>query len=103
MLFSVGYSLSISSGNRDDILRLSVIHFVLMDCAGLVMQGILCLVPQVEAETRWAILLYTTLPGSYISTTLSRSREDSEMASGVCSVLTIVSLLVFCVIAICVA
>lgn len=103
MLFSVGYSLSISSGNRDDILRLSVIHFVLMACAGLVMQGILCLVPQVEAETRWAILLYTTLPGSYISTTLSRSQEDSEMASGVCSVLTIVSLLVFCIIAICVA
>ena len=102
MLFSVGYNLSISSGNRDGILRLSVIHFVMFAVAGLLMQGILCLLPQVEAETRWAILLYSTLPGSYISTTLGRTQEEAEFASGVCSVLTIVSLLVFCGIAVCV-
>ena len=102
MLFSVGYNLSISSGNRDDILRLSAIHFVMLAAAGLLMQGILCLLPQVEAETRWAILLYSTLPGSYISTTLGRTQEEAEFASGVCSVLTIVSLLIFCVIAVCV-
>lgn len=102
MLFSVGYNLSISSGNRDGILRLSVIHFVMFAVAGLLMQGILCLLPQVEAETRWAILLYSTLPGSYISTTLGRTQEEAEFASGVCSVLTIVSLLIFCIIAVCV-
>jgi len=102
MLFSVGYNLSISAGNRDDILRLSAIHFVMLAAAGLVMQGVLCFVPQVEAETRWAVLLYSTLPGSYISTTLGRTQAESEFASGVCSVLTIVSLLIFCGIAVCV-
>ena len=103
MLFSVGYNLSISAGNRDDILRLSAVHFVLLAGVGLLMQGVLCLVPAVEAETRWAILLYTTLPGSYIATTLGRSEKDAEFASGVCSVLTIVSLVIFCGIAVCVA
>jgi len=68
-----------------------------------VMQGILCLLPAVEPETRWAILMYTTLPGSYIATTLGRTQEESEIASGVCSLLTIVSLVVFCIIAVCVA
>lgn len=103
MLFSVGYNLSISAGNRGDILRLSAIHFVMLAGAGLLMQGILCLLPQVEAETRWAILLYSTLPGSYIATTLGRTQEESEVASGVCSILTLVSLAVFCIIAIAVA
>ena len=103
MLFSVGYNLSISEGNRGDIFRMSAIHFALFAALGLVMQGILCLLPQVEAETRWAIFLFFSLPGSYISTTLGRTQEDSEFASGVCSVLTIVSLLVFCGIVVCVA
>jgi len=102
MLFSVGYNLSMSCGNRGGILRLSAIHFAMFAAAGVLMQGILCLLPQVEAETRWAILLYSTLPGSYISTTLGRTQEESEFASGVCSVLTIVSLLIFCIIAVCV-
>ena len=103
MLFTVGFSLSLSEGNRSVIIRICVIHFVIMAAAGLVMQGIMCLLPQVEAETRWAILLYTMLPGSYIATTLSRTQEESEMASGVCSILTLVTLAVFCVIAVCVA
>lgn len=103
MLFSVGYNLSISSGNKDDIFRLSAIHFVLFALAGLVMQGVLCLLPQVEAETRWAILLYSTLPGSYIATTLGRTQEETEFTSGVCSVLTLVSLAVFAVMAVIVA
>ena len=103
MLFSVGFSLSLSEGNRSDIFRLCIIHFVLLAAAGLVMQGILFLLPQVEPETRWAILMFTTLPGSYISTTLGRTQEETEVASGVCSLLTIVSLVIFCVIAVCVA
>ena len=85
------------------ILRLSAIHFAMLAGAGLLMQGVLCLLPAVEAETRWAILMYTTLPGSYIATTLGRTQEESEFASGVCSILTLVSLAVFCIIAIAVA
>ncbi|MBQ2948963.1 MAG: AEC family transporter, partial [Clostridia bacterium] len=77
MLFSVGFSLSLSEGNRGDIFRLCIIHFVLLAAAGLVMQGILFLLPQVEPETRWAILMFTTLPGSYISTTLGRTQEET--------------------------
>ncbi|MBQ7886764.1 MAG: AEC family transporter [Clostridia bacterium] len=103
MLFSVGFSLSLSEGNRSVIMRLCAIHFVLLAAAGLVMQGVMFLLPQVEAETRFAILMYTTLPGSYIATTLGRTQEETEIASGVCSLLTIVSLVVFCVIAVCVA
>ena len=103
MLFSVGFGLAISDGNRGMILRLSAIHFLLLAGAGVVMQGILCLLPAVEAQTRWAILMYTTLPGSYIAASLGHTQEEKEMASGVCSLLTIVSLIFFCVIAVCVA
>ena len=103
MLFSVGFGLLVSAGNRGVIMRLSAIHFVMLAGAGLLMQGVLCLLPAVEAQTRWAILLYTTLPGSYIAASLGRTQEEKEMASGVCSLLTVVSLVVFCVIAVCVA
>ena len=103
MLFSVGFSLSMSEGNRGVIMRLSAIHFAIMAGAGLIMQGIMCLLPDVEVQTRWAILMYTTLPGSYIATTLGRTQEEAEVASGICSVLTLASLAVFCVIAVCVA
>lgn len=103
MLFSVGFGLSISEGNRSMILRLSAIHFAMLAGAGLLMQGVLCLLPAVEAETRWAILMYTTLPGSYIAASLGRTQEEKEMASGVCSLLTVVSLLFFCIIAVYVA
>jgi len=103
MLFSVGFSLSLADGRRSTIVRLSAIHFALFFAAGLVMQGVMCLLPQVGAQTRWAILIYTTLPGSYIATTLGRTQEETEIASGVCSLLTIVSLVIFCAIAVIVA
>ena len=51
-------------------------------------------------DTRWAILLYTTLPASYLAPSLGRKQEDYTMASGVCSVLTIPALIVFCIIAV---
>ena len=57
------------------------------------------LIPGVDALTRWAMLLYCTLPASYLAPTLGRSEEDYTMASGVCSILTVVSLAVFCVMA----
>ena len=49
--------------------------------------------------TRWALLLYCMLPGSYLAPSLGRSEEDYTVASGVCSILTVVSLLIFCVMA----
>ena len=65
---------------------------------GLIMQGILLLLPAVEPETRWAVLLFTTLPPSYLSTGLGRNKEESQAASGVCSILTTVSLVIFCLV-----
>ena len=43
--------------------------------------------------------MYATLPASYIAPTVGRTKEDFTIASGVCSILSIFSLLVFCVIA----
>ena len=103
MLFSVGFTFSLAEGSRDTIFRLSAIHFALLAAAGLIMQGIMCFLPQVDAGTRWAILMFTTLPGSYISTTVGRTQEETEIASGVCSILTLVSLSIFGVMAIIVA
>lgn len=99
MIFAVGYNFSMDKESRGVIFKLSVGHFLYFALWGLVIQGILFLIPGVDAMTRWAILLYTTLPASYLAPTLGRSREDYTVASGVCSLLTIPALLVFCIIA----
>jgi predicted permease len=99
MIFAVGYNFSLEKGSRAAIFKISLGHFAYFALWGLVIQGILCLIPNVDAMTRWAILLYTTLPASYLAPTLGRSKEDFTMASGVCSLLTIPALAVFCIIA----
>ena len=99
MIFAVGYNFSLEKGNRSIIFKLSVGHFLYFALWALVIQGILFLIPGVDTLTRWALLLYTTLPASYLAPTLGRSREDYTVASGVCSLLTIPTLLVFCVMA----
>lgn len=99
MIFSVGYNFSLNKGNRKVIFQIAGIHFVFFALCGLIAQGILLLIPGVDNLTRWAMLLYTTLPASYLAPTLGRSEEDYAMASGVCSILTVVSLAVFCVMA----
>jgi hypothetical protein len=98
ILFSVGYNFSLGEGNRKQIFKLCGIHFTMFALFGLVMQGILLLLPSVEPETRWAVLLFTTLPPSYLSTGLGRNKEESQAASGVCSILTAVSLVIFCLV-----
>ena len=99
MIFAVGYNFSLDKGSRAAIFKISLGHFAYFALWGLVIQGILFLIPNVDAMTRWAILLYTTLPASYLAPTLGRSKEDFTMASGVCSLLTIPALAVFCIIA----
>jgi hypothetical protein len=59
----------------------------------------LFLLPSVDVMTRWAILMYCTLPASYLAPSLGRTQEDYTVASGVCSVLTVTSLIAFCVMA----
>lgn len=99
MIFAVGYNFSLEKGSRSTIFKISAIHFAAFTVFCLLIQSALFLIPNVDALTRWAILLYCALPGSYLSTGLGRSREDYVMASGVCSILTVVSLLIFCVMA----
>ena len=100
MIFSVGYNFSLEKGSRQIIFRVAAGHFLYFALFGLAVQGILCLIPNVDSLTRWAILMYSTLPASYLAPTLGRSKEDFTMASGVCSLLTIPALAVFCIISI---
>ena len=99
MIFSVGYNFSLAKGSREAIFKISAIHFVMYAVFCGIIQAALCLVPGVDALTRWAILLYCALPASYLAPGLGRSKEDYTVASGVCSVLTVTCLIVFCVIA----
>ena len=62
------------------------------------MQLVLFLVPGVDWLTRIALLMYCTLPASYMAPGLGRSQQDYTVASGVCSLLTVMSLVIFCVI-----
>lgn len=103
MIFSVGYNFSLAKGKRETIFKVSGIHFLMFAVFGVIIQLSLFLVPNVDAMTRWTLLLYCTLPASYLAPGLGRSQEDFTVASGVCSVLTVVSLLVFCIIAAAVA
>ncbi len=100
MLFSVGYNFSIRQGNRGTIFRLAGTHFVVFAVFCAIMQAALFLVPSVESETRWAVLLYCVLPSSYLSPSLGRTEEEHTIASGVCSILTLATLAIFCCIAI---
>jgi hypothetical protein len=54
----------------------------------------------VDAETRWSILLYCALPGSYLSAGLGKTKEESTLAASVCSLLTVVCLVVFGIMAV---
>ena len=100
MIFSVGYNFSLSKENSKPIFQISAMHFVVYGIAGLLIQLGLFLIPNVSPVTRWAVLMYTTLPASYVAPSLGRTEEDFAVSSGVCSVLTVVSLIVFCIIAV---
>lgn len=99
ILFTVGYNFSLAEGERGQILRLSAIHFGYYALMGVVCQLVLSLVPGVDPLTRWAMLLYSILPASYLAPSMGRTQRDARVASGICSVLTVVSLLGFCIIA----
>lgn len=98
MLFSVGYNFSISKGNRKIIFRIAALNFALFMLFCGVMQAALLLIPDVDPMTRWAVLIYGILPPSYLSPSMGRNEEEYTVASGVCSILTVVTLALFCVI-----
>jgi len=99
MLFSIGFNFSLRLENRKEILKIAGIGFAFSAAACLVMQGVLFLVPNVDAMTRWVVLLYCTLPASYLAPSLSRNEKESVVTSGVCSLLMVVTLISLCMIA----
>ena len=101
MLFAIGYNFSLSRENRKEIFKIAGIALGISTAACLIMQGVLCLVPDVDAMTRWVVLLYCTLPASYLAPGLGKNERESVIAAGACSVLTVVTLISFCVIAAC--
>lgn len=103
MLFSVGYNFSLGEGSRRQIFRISAIHFSFFAAVCVIIQAALFLVSSVDASTRWAILLYCMLPASFLSPSLGRTEEDATVSSGVCSILTVACLIVFCLMTIIVA
>lgn len=96
MIFSVGYNFSLEKKSRGHVLKIAGLRFAYNVAIGLLIQLALCLIPNVDSLTRITMLMYCTLPTSYLAPGLGRSQEDYTVASGVCSILTAVSLLIFC-------
>ena len=99
MIFTVGYNLSLSAENRGEIFKLCLVRLLTFSVIAGVLQLLLCLIPNITALTRWAMLLYCLLPASYIAPSLGRTEQDRTVASGVSSLLTVVTLVVFCIMA----
>ena len=99
MIFSVGYNFSLDTQNRGVIFRITALRLIFFGLFGLAVQGLLSLIPGVDPLTRWSLLLFSLLPASYLAPSLGRSQQDLTMASGVCSVTTLFTLLAFCGIA----
>lgn len=99
MIFSVGYNFSLAEGKRRTVFRIALIHFVMYILIGGIIQVGLLLLTDAEPATRWAVAMYSTLPASFLAPGLARNEEETVVASGVCSVLTVVSMAVFCVMA----
>lgn len=99
MMFAVGYNFSLDRTCRRAIFRISGIRLGLSLIFGLIGQLGLSLIAGVDPLTRWALLLYWILPGSFVAPSLGKNREDYAVASGVCSLMTVVTLSIFCVMA----
>lgn len=100
ILFTIGYDFSLKGENRGKVLKISGICLAFAAAACLVMQLVLRLVPGVDPLTRWVVLLYCALPASFLAPGLAKNKEESMISSGVCSLMTVVTLIVFCLIAV---
>lgn len=100
ILFTIGFNFSLKGESKGKVLKITGICLAFATVSCLIMQGVLCLIPSVDSVTRWVVLLYCMLPASFLAPGLAKNQEESVIASGVCSVMTIVTLIVFCVIAV---
>lgn len=100
MLFCVGYNFTLNAENKQEIFRIVAVHTVMFIGVGLLLQGALFFFPNVDELTRWAMVMYMILPSSFMVPSLGRTEKDANITSGVCSVLTAITLVAFCIIAI---
>lgn len=100
ILFCVGYNFSLGKENYRHVFAICGLHLVFFAVVCVIIQAVLCRMPSVAVETRWAVLLYCALPGSYLAAGFGKTKEERAIAASVCSVLTAVCLLLFCVIAV---
>ena len=95
MLFCVGYNFSFTRADRGAIFKVSGAHMGLHLLFAGAAQLLLGLFPSVDPMTRWVMLLYFTLPGSYLTPALGKSEKDQVVISSACSLLTLFCLVVF--------
>ena len=97
MLFCVGFFFSLSKESAGPVLKVSGIEIGYFAVVAVLMQLLLGLMPGVNSLTRWSMLFYCLLPCSYLSPGLGRTESDLAFSSGVCSLLTILCLVIFTV------
>ena len=95
MLFCVGFNFSFTKEDRAAIFKVCGGHIALHLAFAGAAQLLLGLFPSVDPMTRWVMLLYFTLPGSYLSPALGKTETDQKVISSVCSLLTLFCLVVF--------
>lgn len=103
ILFCVGYNFTMKKENMKDVLEICGWHFVIFAVICTVIQAVFFFMPSVDIQTRWAVLLYCALPGSYLTASLGKTNEDRAVAASICSVLTVVCLVIFCIMTVVVA
>lgn len=94
ILVTIGYHFSLKECAQGGAFKLCAVIWGVFSLQCLLIQGLLCLVPDTVPQTRWAVLLYAFLPPTYLAPGLSRGKE-SVIASGVCSICTIMTLAIF--------
>ncbi len=92
ILFSIGFNFSLSRQGLRGILRVCGLHLAVCAILFVIAEGGLFLIPGAAAETRWAVLLFCLLPCGYIAPGLGRSQEEYTLASGACSLTTVVTM-----------
>jgi len=100
IVFTIGYTFELSGEDLRAELRTCASRVILFSLFCLILQGALFLVPNVAPETRWAVLLYYMLPAPYPMSALGKTDSEQRFGSGVCSLGTVITLMVFCVMAV---
>jgi len=97
IVFTIGYTFDLSGEDLRAELRTCASRLILFTSFCLILQGALFLVPNVAPETRWAVLLYYMLPAPYPLSALGKNDSEQRFGSGVCSLGTVITLIVFCI------